>query len=112
MIRRSEPRNHITTRDVTQHLPGDHIALPVSTVMIDAMNTFPEQQHRSVTSDRGWETAKHQEITSAIGMPIYFCDPARPDNEAGNGLLRQYLSKTTDRQQADMLASGVRSDDL
>jgi IS30 family transposase len=37
--------------------------------------------------------ALHQEITAALGMPVYFCDKAspwqRPSNENTNGLLRR-----------------------
>ena len=82
------------------HLPGNHTALTVSTAMIEAMNTLPEQLRRSVTWDQGREMAKHQEITMATGMPIYFCDPHSPwqrgSNENTNGLLRQYFPKSTD----------------
>ena len=82
------------------HLPGNHTALTVSTAMIKAMNTLPEQLRRSVTWDQGREMAKHQEITMATGMPIYFCDPHSPwqrgSNENTNGLLRQYFPESTD----------------
>ena len=82
------------------HLPEDHTAATVSAAMIEAMNTLPELLRRSVTWDQGREMAKHQEITMATGMPIYFCDPHSPwqrgSNENTNGLLRQYFPKSTD----------------
>ncbi|MGO1385111.1 MAG: IS30 family transposase [Arachnia sp.] len=82
------------------HLPGDHTAGTVADAMITAMNTLPEQLRRSMTWDQGMEMSKHQEITMATGMPIYFCDPHSPwqrgSNENTNGLLRQYFPKSTD----------------
>jgi IS30 family transposase len=82
------------------HLPGDHTARTVADAMITAMNTLPEQLRRSTTWDQGSEMARHQEITMATGMPIYFCDPHSPwqrgSNENTNGLLREYFPKGTD----------------
>ncbi|PPG38740.1 IS30 family transposase [Pseudoclavibacter sp. RFBA6] len=73
------------------HLPGDHTSRTVADAMIAAMKTSPEQLRGSVTWDRGREMARHQEITLATGMPIYFCDPHSPwqrgSNENTNRLL-------------------------
>ena len=60
------------------HLPGDHTARTVADAMIVAMNTLPEQLRRSTTWDQGAEMSRHQEITIATGIPIYFCDPHSP----------------------------------
>jgi IS30 family transposase len=73
------------------HLPEDHTARTVADAMITAMNSLPEQLRRSTTWDQGAEMSRHQEITMATGMPIYFCDPHSPwqrgSNENTNELL-------------------------
>ena len=64
------------------------------------MSSLPAQLRRSLTWDQGKEMALHQEVTAALGMPVFFCDKAspwqRPSNENTNGLLRQYFPKGSD----------------
>jgi IS30 family transposase len=83
------------------HLPGRrHTAEAVRDALVQAMAALPAQLRRSLTWDQGKEMALHTEITQALGMPVFFCDPhspwQRPANENTNGLLRQYFPKGSD----------------
>lgn len=53
-----------------------------------------------MTYDQGKEMARHDELSRALKMKVYFCDPhspwQRPSNENMNGLVRQYLPKGCD----------------
>jgi len=82
------------------HLPDNHGAEAVEEAMREAICSLPSELVRSVTWDQGSEMAKHAKFTVATGVPIYFCDPHSPwlrgTNENTNGLLRQYMPKSTD----------------
>ena len=82
------------------HLPGGHGADQVAEAMSREMAGLPAALRRSLAWDQGKEMAGHARITTATGMPVYFCDPHSPwqrgSNENTNGLLRQYFPKGTD----------------
>jgi transposase, IS30 family len=97
------------------HLPNGREAHHVEEAMRSAIEQLPAELVRSITWDQGTEMARHKEFTVATGVPVYFCDPHSPwqrgSNENTNGLLRQYMPKSTDLSvhSADDLARFARS---
>src|SRR3974390_2992125 len=84
-------------------LPNGHTAEAVRKAMTKQILPRPAQLRRSVTWDQGKEMAEHVQFTIDTGMQVYFCDPKSPwqrgSNENTNGLLRQYLPKSSDLSQ-------------
>ncbi len=82
------------------HLPNGGTAEGVRDAIVAQIGVLPAALRRSLTWDQGIELARHAEITVAVDLPVYFCDPHSPwqrgSNENTNGLLRQYLPKGSD----------------
>jgi transposase, IS30 family len=72
----------------------------VRDAITQALESLPAGLRRTLTWDQGKELATHQQITSAIGTGVFFCDAHSPwqrgSNENMNGLLRDYFPKGTD----------------
>ena len=65
-----------------------------------ALERLPEGLRRTLTCDQGKELALHQQIATATGAGVFFCEAHSPwqrgSNENMNGLLRDYFPKGTD----------------
>jgi IS30 family transposase len=81
-------------------LPDGNKADAVARALIDHLGRLPAHLRRSLTWDRGSEMAQHSVITTALALPVFFCDPHHPwqrgTNENTNRLLRQYLHRNAD----------------
>lgn len=79
-------------------LPSRHAA-GVAAAAISALEDLPTQWRQTITFDNGSEFAHHGTIADALQAQTYFAHPysawERARNENTNGLLRQYLPKST-----------------
>lgn len=89
-----------TRNVILLYLPDGHDAGKVQEAIIKKMQHLPKLMRNSLTWDQGSEMALHHEISVALEMDVFFCDPHAPwqrgTNENTNGLLRQYFPKGTD----------------
>ena len=80
--------------------PDGHAADVVADALAAKIVELPDQLRRSLTWDQGKEMAEHVRFSVDTGVDVYFCEPKSPwqrgSNENTNGLLRQYLPRTTD----------------
>ena len=69
--------------------------------MIEALSALAKKGLvKTITSDNGLQFANHQAISLALGADFYFAKPyhswERGTNENTNGLIRQYIPKSSD----------------
>ena len=64
------------------------------------LGKVPAAMRTSLVHDQGREMARHKELSKALKLNVYFCDPhaprQRPSNGNMNGLVRRYLPKGFD----------------
>lgn len=88
-----------TTRFTVMLALGGKDAATVTAALQTWLESVPLRVRRTLTWDRGTELARHAELTSTTGVPVFFCDPKSPwqrgTNENTNRLIRQYLPKGT-----------------
>jgi len=98
------------------HLPHGRGADAVADAVTERLSALPSWFARTLTWDNGKEMARHQAITAATGINVYFADPHAPwqrgSNENINGLLREYLPKGTDLSAHDAAALQAIEDEL
>ena len=75
-------------------------AAETNKAVISRLKKLPAGGRQTLTLDNGTENAKHEQISSKLGISCFFAHPyaswERGTNENLNGLIRWYLPKGTD----------------
>jgi len=75
-------------------------AAETNKAIINRLKKLPAQGRQTLTLDNGTENAKHEQLSTRLGIKCYFAHPysswERGTNENLNGLIRWYLPKGTD----------------
>ena len=65
-----------------------------------ALGALPPEARRTISFDNGPEFALHQDLTTALGTEVFFCDPHSPWQrgtiENTNGIFRRDMPRKTD----------------
>ncbi len=97
-------------------LPHGRTAESVQVALTKQAKRIPQALFRTLTWDQGKEMANHARFSVDSGVAVYFCDPKSPwqrgSNENTNGLLRQYLPKSTDLASHNQHALDAIADEL
>jgi IS30 family transposase len=97
-------------------LPNGCKAEQVRPALAASIKRLPDQLRRSLTWDHGKEMAEHHAFRVDTGVQVYFCDPHSPwqrgSNENTNGLVRQYLPRTTDLSRLSQRDLNAIADEL
>jgi len=85
-----------SSRNVTLVRVGaNRTAAGLCASLVDVFTAMPPGLARSLTWDQGKEMSCHLELSSATGMPVYFCRRSSPwqrgSNENMNGLAAPVL---------------------
>jgi len=65
-------------------LPHGHTAKSVNTAVTAAFAAMPAHMKRTLTWDQGVEMARHQELTAATGVPVFFAERSSPWQRGAN----------------------------
>lgn len=93
----------VTERKSGMHLFGktrDGTALSCDEVLQQKLSALPQRVRHTLTRDRGTENTRWKEVSSDLGVQVFFAHPyssyERGSNENGNGLIRRFFPKKTD----------------